>query len=145
MMKLKHLDPEWKVKRPVRAAVICFSVLAALFAIFSAFAEVPVSRMSFFLCGLGYSAVLAFLSIGLSVLPFPWRRRVFIGMMMIPIFGVLVGLSIMATAYFGYPLAILGVVLPPLMWFLGFVIVGIVVLASFGWYWRISDTSQATT
>jgi uncharacterized membrane protein len=103
-----------------------------------------VGRMYFFLCGIGYSAALAFLSVGLSVLPFSWRRPVSIGMMMMPVFGVLVGLSIMATAYIGHQLTILGVVLLPLMWITGFVIAAVVSLAIFGWYCHLSATKPAT-
>ena len=143
-MKLKHLDPEWKVERPVRAGLIGVGLLSALFALAAPFTEAPVGHLSFLLCGIGYLAALAFLSIGISILPFPWRRRVFIGMMMMPVIGVLVGISIIAMAYFGYPLAILGVVLHPLMWLMGFVIAVIVILAIFGWYCYLSATKQAT-
>ena len=127
-MKLKHLDPEWKFERPVRAAGICFGVLSAIFALAAPFVEEAVGSMKFLLFGIGYSAALAFLSSGLLFLPFTWRRPVFIGMMMIPVFGILVGLSIISIAYFGYPLAILGGVLHPLMWLMGFAIAVVVVL-----------------
>jgi len=143
-MKIKHLDPEWKVERPVRAGLIGFGLLSALFALAAPFTEAPVGHLKFLFCGIGYSAALAFLSIGVSVLPSPWRRRVFFGMMMIPAFGVLVGISIMAIAYFGYPMTILGTVLHPLMWFMGFVIAVVVVLAIFGWYCHLSANKQAT-
>ena len=143
-MKLKHLDPEWKVERPVRAGGICFGVLSAIFALAAPFVEETVGSMKFFLCGIGYSAALAFLSAGLLVLPFTWRRPVFIGLLMIPVLGVLLGLSIMAIAYLGYPLAILDGVLHPLTWLMGFVIAVVVVLAFFGWYCHLSATKQAT-
>ncbi len=143
-MKLKYLDPEWKVERPVRAGLIGFGLLSALFALAAPFTEAPVGHLYFLLCGIGYSAALAFLSVGISILPFPWRRRVSIGMMMIPAFGILVLISIMAIAYFGYPLAILGVVLHPLMWLMGLVIAMIVVLGIIGWYCHLSATKQAT-
>jgi hypothetical protein len=134
-VKIKRLPPDWRIERPLRSFLRAAVIISLLFCLATAFADVP-NHWVFLVAGLGYSLFLAFVSIGICILPHRTRARVFALMFGVQTCCLLVGAAIFAVAYYAHRLPSLptsSVVFPLVL-----VLAVLVVFASRGWYLHIT-------
>jgi len=133
-MKPRFLDSQWKIARPLRASTIGFVTLSILFGAVTPLVEESISRWTFLLGGIGYSAVLVLASVGISILPIPIRRRVFLAVMICMASGFIGMIGILGIVSFGLSLTILDVLLPILSWISYLGLAMVVMFAIYGWW-----------
>ena len=117
---------------------LTFAALALLFCIATPFMHDIPNRWLFFFGGLGYSAFLAFFSIGLSLLPRPTRPRVFMALFVVQVLGLFLAAAIFCVAHFQLPLSLISILTRPVLWALypfGAAMLG---FACYGWYFHLT-------
>ena len=137
-MITKRFNSDWQPKRPFRALGFTFAPLALLFCIATPFMHDIPSRWLFFFGGLGYSAFLAFLSIGLCLLPRSLRPRVFMALFAAQSLAVLLVAAMFCIARFRLPFSLISILTRPTLWTLypfGAAMLG---FACYGWYFHLT-------
>ena len=99
------------------------------------------NRWTFLLGGCGYSAVLAFFTTGVLLLPQHTRSRVFAALFIGFGFCILVPVAILAILHFRLPLSILHQTTPPLLWVTGSFLAAMFAFACYGWYHRLTHAA----
>lgn len=141
---MKRFNFDWQPKRPFRALVLTFAVLALLFCIATPFMPDRHSRWLFLFAGLGYSAFLAFFTIGLCLLPRPIRSRVFTALFSVQAFAVFITAAIFCIAHFQLPLSLITLLTRSALWVLYPFGIAMLGFACYGWYFHLThDATEA--
>ena len=142
-MTTKLFNSDWQPKRPFRALGITFAVLALLFCIATPFTDSQI-RWLFFFWGLAYSAIIAFLTTGLALLPRPMVRRIVIASLTVQVFAVILMAAMFYIAHFYLPFSLIMNLVGLIPWVVcpsGAAMIG---FACYGWYLHLThDATKA--
>jgi len=135
-VKIKWFNSDWQIERPLHLFLRAAAILCFLFCLATPFVDVP-NRWLFLIGGFGYSFFLAFVSIGVCILPHRTRARILVVMFAVQTFCVLVSAAIFAVIYYLHrlrPLPTSSVVSALIL-----VLAVLVVFAARGWYLHVID------
>jgi hypothetical protein len=128
-------ERQWRPKRPLQAALKIALVLCLLFAVATPFEDVSY-RWLFMFAGFAYSAVLSFLTVGVSLLPDGERSRICVcAIWAYPAWVLITASELGYRWYFpGLP----GIPSHVIYYGIGLLMAGFVAVAARGWYLYLS-------
>jgi len=132
-----------QMNRPFRAFCCGFSILSLLFAVLTPFLPELPNRWHFFLGGLGYSALLSFIAVGLGLLPSGFRALALASVRTLKILGFAASFAMIVLARAG-ALSAIRLMVAPSLWALVASLVALLALAVCGWCFRFTRGSVKT-
>jgi hypothetical protein len=125
------LDSPWQIKHPLRSALRAALGLSTLCCLAAPFADVP-NGWVFALAGVGYSALLSFMTVGLCILPQHVRTPVLRGALIVQ--HAFFALSVAFVAYLYYSRHLPSLPYPAVIALPGLFLAGLAGFSARGWH-----------